>query len=90
MLEDEFGKDDEKWKESEYQNLLRADLILDLRAQIEEESRKITNQGQSKKSSISFCNIMKLSFMIHNTVYMNIKHLNYVSSVFDTNCANSC
>lgn len=48
MLQDEFGEYDEKRKKSDYRNLLRVDLIIDIRAQIEEESRKITTQGQSK------------------------------------------
>ncbi|CAF4675706.1 unnamed protein product [Rotaria sp. Silwood1] len=46
MLQDEFGDDDIKWK-NESGATYRANLILNLRAKIEEESRKITNQGQT-------------------------------------------
>jgi len=48
MLEDEFGEDDDRKEKPEYRDILRVDLILNRRAQIEQESRKITNQGQSK------------------------------------------
>jgi hypothetical protein len=47
MLQDQFGDDDVKWRD-ETGTAYRADLILNLRAQIEEESRKIPNQGQCK------------------------------------------
>lgn len=53
MLQDEFGEDDDRDQKSEYRDLSRVSLMLDLRAQIEEESRKVLSQGQSKKSRTS-------------------------------------
>ena len=50
MLQDEFGEDDDRDEKPEYRDLFRISLMLDLRAQIEEESRKVLSQGQSKKS----------------------------------------
>ena len=47
LLEDEFEDGDKKWRDA-VKHPFRADLILSMRAQIEQESRKITQQGRSK------------------------------------------
>jgi len=49
MLQDQFGDDDIKWRK-ETGAAYRADLVLNQRALIEQESRQIPNQGQCKKS----------------------------------------
>lgn len=53
MLQDEFGEEDNRREKPENRYALRTDLILNLRAQIEEESRKITSQGQSKRLKVA-------------------------------------
>lgn len=45
MLKDPFGNNDIDWR-SQRDVDFRADLVLNLRTQIEEESQKISNQGQ--------------------------------------------
>ncbi|CAF1536698.1 unnamed protein product [Rotaria sordida] len=47
MLQDEFKENDDRDQKPEYRHVFRINLILDLRAEIENESRKITNQGQT-------------------------------------------
>ncbi|CAF4396515.1 unnamed protein product [Rotaria socialis] len=51
ILQDEFGEGDRKWK-SKFKENVRADLILPIRAQIEQESRTIKRQGQKYKIPI--------------------------------------
>ena len=46
LLDDMCGPDDTKWKEKGYK--IRADLIIQLRAQIEQKAGRFSNQGQSK------------------------------------------
>lgn len=48
LLEDKFGDNGDIQVKTADGEVLRTDLILKLRAQIERESRKITSQGQSQ------------------------------------------
>ena len=48
MLEDEFGEEIDGSQKLEHRDLNRFELILNMRAQIEEESRKLRNHEQSK------------------------------------------
>lgn len=47
LLDDQFGEGDKEWR-AKCKKPLRADLILRMRAQIEQESRKVTQQGKRK------------------------------------------
>ena len=47
MLEDEFGDNENKWRD-QCGTSCRIDLVLNIRAEIENESRNITIDGQSK------------------------------------------
>jgi hypothetical protein len=45
LLDDMCGPDDEKWRKHGYP--VRADLTIQMRAEIEQAARRITNHGQS-------------------------------------------
>ena len=64
MLQDKLDEEDNTKGEIGNKDLLRVDLTLDLRAQIEQESRKITSQKQSKKSRKQLVNYHTFIFTL--------------------------
>lgn len=68
LLQDEFGDGDRKWKDH-FNGRFRADLILPMRAQIEQESRKLTQQGRSKYCTRSTITIRQ---SIYTCIYISV------------------
>ncbi len=70
LLDDDCGSDDENWKKYGYK--IRADLTLDLRAEIEKEARKYEHHGQSK----AYCLLWQIITFVFQCSSHNSNHSN--------------
>ena len=69
LLEDQFGASDKKWRNAFCnEQRLRADLILPLRTKIEQESRKISQQGRGTAALFGNCSYRYIVYFSAYTI----------------------